>query len=264
MCLNCRRTSSLATHDPCRTQNKRTINELVRLLIASGVTQRRCAQLLSVDKKTIARKVLFLGRMAELQILEMNHKHPPAAEVQFDELETFELSKKLPLSVVILVKKNRHILGIETAQMPCRGKLAKASREKYGRRKDTRRMARKRLFRRVSQSVRPDVVIESDQNPHYPSDVKTEFPQAIHVTYKSRNAKACGFGELKEGAHDPLFPLNHTAAMFRANLACLARRTWSTTKREFGLRARMMIYAAYHNEIIAQQEEKKLGRLTAA
>jgi hypothetical protein len=40
-----------------------------------------------------------------------------------------------------------------------------------------------------------------------------------------------GQGELKRGGFDPLFSLNHTAAMFRDRLKRLSHRTWCTTKR---------------------------------
>ena len=97
--------------------------------------------------------------------------------------------------------------------------------------------------------------IFSDQNPHYEPDVKKHFPEALYKTYKGRRGCVVGQGELKSGGFDPLFCLNHTAAMLRANMNRLFRRTWCTTKTVFGLEDHIAIYARAHNERI-------LGKLT--
>jgi hypothetical protein len=60
-----------------------------------------------------------------------------------------------------------------------------------------------------------------------------------------------GQGELKRGGFDPLFSLNHTAAMFRDRLKRLSRRTWCTTKRPDRLQLLLDLYAWYHNELLA-------------
>jgi hypothetical protein len=93
-------------------------------------------------------------------------------------------------------------------------------------------------------------LIKSDSNPHYPSDLKRFFPKARHAAFKGRRATSSGQGELKKGKYDPLFSLNHTCAMFRANVSRLVRKTWVTTKRSDRLRAHLLIYAEYHNEKI--------------
>jgi hypothetical protein len=56
-----------------------------------------------------------------------------------------------------------------------------------------------------------------------------------------------GLGELKDHSFDPLFAINHTLAMLRANLARLARRTWVTTKKASRLEEFIQIYAGFHN-----------------
>ena len=40
-----------------------------------------------------------------------------------------------------------------------------------------------------------------------------------------------GQGELRDKRFDPMFALNHTCAMLRANINRLFRRTWCTSKR---------------------------------
>ena len=57
-----------------------------------------------------------------------------------------------------------------------------------------------------------------------------------------------GQGELKRGGFDPLFALNHTAAMYRDRIKRLSRRTWCTTKRADRLQLLVDLYAWHHNE----------------
>jgi len=97
----------------------------------------------------------------------------------------------------------------------------------------------------------------SDQCPRYPGLVKKLFPQATHETSKGRRGCVVGQGELKAGGWDPLFALNHTAAMFRAHVSRLFRRTWNTTKKPAHLAAHMTLYVAHHNYHVLL----KLGRI---
>jgi len=59
-----------------------------------------------------------------------------------------------------------------------------------------------------------------------------------------------GQGELKRGGYDPLFSLNHTAAMIRANINRLFRRTWCTSKRIDRLEGHLLLYTDYHNRVL--------------
>lgn len=93
-----------------------------------------------------------------------------------------------------------------------------------------------------------NVVIKSDENPHYPPLIRELFPRGEHLRYKGRRGCVVGQGELKRGGFDPLFSLNHTAAMFRANVNRLFRRTWCTTKKREALTAHLALYSLYHNQ----------------
>ena len=57
---------------------------------------------------------------------------------------------------------------------------------------------------------------------------------------KGEKAAITGQGELKKKQRDPLFSINHTLAMLRANINRLVRRTWCTTK----------IYMDVHNTLV--------------
>jgi len=168
-------------------------------------------------------------------------------------METFEHSKLKPLSITLAVTKPRQILGAFVASMPAKGLLAKKAVEKYGRRKDERKKSLHALFKTLKPIVSKTALFQSDQNPHYPKVLTEHFPEATHLTVKGLRGCVVGQGELKATSWDPLFSLNHTAAMLRANMNRLFRRTWCTTKTPQGLRDHLALYIDFHNQLLVKQ-----------
>jgi transposase-like protein len=250
-CRSCGFVFSAATFQECYRQKKRKINPRVYELLCSGVSQRRCAKILKVTRRTVVRKFLFLAAKARFENLKILMHARAVTEVQFDDLETFEHTKMKPLSVTLAVEKStRRILGFKVAQMPAKGLLARKARKKYGPRPDHRAEARRRLFEKLQYVVHKNALFESDNNPHYPPDVKKYFPEAIHQTVPGARGAVVGQGELKKLTFDPLFTLNHTFAMLRANINRLFRKTWCTTKLPGRLDDHIELYVHYHNNVI--------------
>jgi transposase-like protein len=250
-CITCGRGFSFATFSSCYRQNKRHVNFHLGRLFASGMSQRRAAIILKLNRITVVRKFLFLAAESLKNFEFENAASPTAVRIQFDDQETFEHTKMKPLSITLAVEyKTRRILGFEVARMAANGPLAARSMKKYGRRPDERLRARSRLFSKLKTLVEPKALIESDQNPHYPQTVKKFFPDAIHKTYKGQRGSTTGQGEIKRIKFDPLFSLNHTCAMTRANINRLFRKTWCTTKRPDRLFAHLCIYADFHNSTL--------------
>jgi transposase-like protein len=248
-CLDCKRTFSEASRDVCFAQKKRHVNHPLWMLLVSGVSLRRVSKILRISRTTSARKLLFLGQVAKRELRESLQHRPRLECVEFDDMETFESSKCKPLSISLAVESGtRRILGFEVSQMPANGPLAKKARRRYGPRRDQRLRGRKRLLRLVRKLSKRNVVIKSDENPHYPPLIRELFPRGEHLRYKGRRGCVVGQGELKRGGFDPLFSLNHTAAMFRANVNRLFRRTWCTTKKREALTAHLALYSVYHNQ----------------
>jgi hypothetical protein len=250
VCLKCGRSFSSGTLLSCYRQKKRKLNHSLELLLVSGVSQRRAAVLLRTNRKTVVRKFRFLATQARakqcewLKTLETN----PVKSVQFDDLETSEHTKCKPLSVVLAVEpKSRKVLGFQVSQMPAKGHLSALAQKKYGHRPDHRVHGWNTLFSSLKPVVAPNAHWLSDENPHYPRHLKLHHPSAHHNTTPSRRGCVAGQGELKRIGFDPLFSLNHTCAMLRANLNRLFRRTWCTTKTKQGLIDHLSIYVHYHN-----------------
>jgi hypothetical protein len=229
-------------------QKKRQLNYKIWLSLVSGVSQRRTAKILRTRAITVANKLKFLALHARLLNLKNRKSRELIENLQFDDLETFEHTKLKPLSVTLAVEKEtRFIVGFEVSRIPAKGLLVKRSLKKYGHRRDERSDGRSRLFRKIKTCVSPAATIQSDQNPHYPESVREFFPKANHVTVKGLRGCVTGQGELKATVFDPLFSLNHTCAMLRANINRLFRKTWCTTKKSQGLIDHLEIYVLFHN-----------------
>lgn len=221
-------------------------------LLCSGVSLRRAARILRVNRITVVRKFRFLAgqcRIAHSEFL-TQFERAKLPEIVFDEMESFEHTKFKPLSIALAVTPERKILFTQVAQMPAKGLLAAHSRKKYGHRKDERPRALRAMFAELQKIVRPDAVFRSDKNSSYPYFLQERFPTARHETTKGGRSAIVGQGELKKLGWDPIFSLNHTAAMFRANMNRLFRKTWCTTKTIRGLADHLALYTHYHNEIL--------------
>ena len=160
-CLRCNHTFSEACKDPAYHQNKRWLNYKVFIGFTSLNSIRRMARTYHTTRKTIARKLEFLGICSKKKHRkELKTPAYQANHIQFDEIHTIEHTKCKPYVVSVAVcVESRKILGMVGATAP-----------------------------------------------------------------------ASGQGELKKAGKDPLFCINHTFAMLRANINRLIRKTWCTTK----------------------------------
>ena len=251
-CQVCKRSFSQASSSSCFRQKRRNLNAPLRLLLVSGVSQRRAARILHANRKTIVRKFLFLALRSELRqrhfVDSLRHRQSKISAIQFDEMESFEHSKCKPISIpLVVLPKQRKILALDVCQMPAKGPLASLSRRKYGPRPDERAGAARQLLSLLREALAEHPEVLTDQKPQYPFWLAQALGPVEHRQVEGRRGCVVGQGELKRGGFDPLFSLNHTAAQIRANVNRMFRRTWCTTKRRDRLRAHLMLYADFHN-----------------
>ena len=262
-CKLCEKHFSSSTFRPDYFQKKRRINPTLKLLLCSGVSQRRAAKILHVNPKTVVRRFRYLGeqdRIRHREWREETYGKKKLDYIQFDDLETAEHTKCKPLSVSLAVDpKTRKILSFKVSQMPAKGLLARTSIRKYGYRKDERAKGWNEMMREIIPYVTKTAIFKSDENPHYPKYLFAHHPDAKHETVKGGRGSISGQGELKKLKFDPLFALNHTCAMLRANLNRLFRRTWCISKNKRGLVDHLSIYITYHNEVLTHGASTGLG-----
>lgn len=249
-CRHCKKRFSAATFsDEYHLQHRRITPDIKRYLV-SGVSQRRVALLLKISRVTVARRFAILkdrARASQLDFLE-SLKKTPVKEVQFDDLVTIEHTKMKPLTVSIAVNSaNRAILGAKVGRIPASGLLAQKSREKYGKRPSEHRKTLMALFKEIHHSIDKEASFRSDEHPLYPSVLKKFFTNVSHEKFKGGRGCIAGQGELKKLGRDPLFYINHTCAMLRANINRLIRRTWCSTKSPEKLQWHLDIFIDYYN-----------------
>ena len=208
---------------------------------------------MNLNPKTVARKLIFLAQQARKRHqswLKM-FEHVKIDHLQLDDLITSHHTKLKPLSVTVVVNaKTRHILGLQVGTIPAFGKIAKLSRKKYGKRKNQLPQNLDTLWENLKPIVAPEAVVESDEHHLYGKFIHRHHPHVHHQQHKSYPAAVAGQGELKRKARDPLFRINHTLAMLRANINRLFRRTWNTTKKVSCLTDHLWVYVSFHNRFL--------------
>ena len=271
-CRQCLKTFSAVTSAADYRQKKRHLNGKLYHLLVSGVSMRRAAWLTRVNDKTVARRLVYFGKIADLHQSRMLKSLSAVEHVHFDDMESSIHTKLKPVSMPLAVSHpTRLILSFDVVSMPAKGHLAEISRKKYGPRADHRRLGWKTVLEDLRPVIAGSAVITTDSHSDYPGMIQKHLINPLpapgpslsikHIRTKSRRACVVGQGELKRGGHDPLFSLNHTAAMLRANVNRLFRRTWCTSKRIDRLRLHMAMYRTWHNELILAKLEHRTPRL---
>ena len=250
-CKNCKTRFSSATFSDFYRQKKRRINSTLLRLLASGISLRRAAMELKVHRITVEKKLPFLAaRCRRSNRAYLKTLKGRIHNIQIDDLITKENSKLKPLSVTIAVDENRRtILALEVSQIPAFGYLSKMAVKKYGERKDRHFEGLTKVFQAIAPIVSTEVLVKSDEHQRYPGFVSAYLPKAKHQTFKSERGCIAGQGELKKVQFDPLFVVNHTCAILRANINRLVRKTWCTTKNVFRLKDHLDVFMYFYNQI---------------
>lgn len=255
-CSVCLKKYSATTSTLEHKQKKRRMNLVIRNELASGISLRRCARNLNLHRTTIARKLDYLAKKARLNhhdFLSSIQDHSIKL-IQFDDLITSEHTKLKPLAIsVVIDPKKRLILGAKVSEIPAFGHLAKLSRNKYGKRKNEHPKNLDELLGKLVPIISSEAKFQTDEHKRYPEIISKHFENAIHETFPSKRASVAGLGELKIKSYDPLFMINHTLAMFRANINRLFRRTWCTSKSEEKLQNHVDIFVNFFNEMILEK-----------
>lgn len=256
-CQNCNKSFSTATFKPCYRQHKRRINNLLRKVLCSKVSQRRAALILEIDPKTVAHRVRYFGIEGRKYLATLSTTVRGLRHAMFDEMQSSEHTKCKPVAIpMVTCPKTRMILAVGVASMPAQHPLVEISLKKYGPRADDRAEAIVKVLDAVKDMLVEDAILTTDMAPRYPEPIAMVLPQVIHDAHKSRKARTAGQGELKKIGFDPLFNFNHTAAMVRDGVGSLVRKTWGNTKLRERLYDRLAMYAHFHNTVLLPRLEK--------
>lgn len=252
-CKTCHKRFSSESLKLEKYHKKRRINYPLFKLLASGVSQRRAALLLGVSRRTVEKKLPYLGKKYKQKnkVFLERYFSQKTSSILLDDLITKENSKLKPLSVSIAVDdKSRIMLGAKVSQIPAFGHLSKIALKKYGYRKCHHKEGLDALFQEIAPYISQCTLVKSDEHRRYPEVIRRYFSDAVHEQFKSERAHVAGQGELKKGGFDPIYGVNHMCAMLRANINRLIRKTWCTTKDPKRLSDHLEIFMFFYNTIL--------------
>lgn len=245
-CKACHSVFSSHTNLETYRQKKPKLNQEIFKWYCSGLTQRRLAVVLKINRKTVARKFLFMAskarRIHEAYIASGEFK---TSYIQFDEMETHEHSVLKPLSIAIAVRANTgEIIEAQVAQVQLKGAKTTKSFSKYGYRENQTAAVIEDVLKAIKQVSKRNTALYTDGDTSYPALMKKFIP---NIDYKPMKNSLKGISDERRNKNDPLWRINHIAAKMRNDLSRLARKTWTTTKKIWALQAHIDLYIAWNN-----------------
>jgi hypothetical protein len=243
-CKACGKTFSNQTFSDDFRQHRQDINRMLPRLLCSGVTMRRSAWILECSYNTVRSRLPWLADKARAaHEAALASGDLDTSYIQFDEMQSFEHSAAKPLTIALAVRaKTGQILSAKVGRIPSHGHLAAKGKALYGWTKNESAKACLGALRQAGRVAKPDVTVACDKATPYPSYVAKALPKRLSPRVKAQAARGGAGGDF-----DPLFKLNHKCAVIRSDLACMARRTWATTKKRGRLQDRLDLFIAVHN-----------------
>ena len=228
------------------------------------VTQRQSARTLGCKRAAVALRLRLFSvhcRTFHRQQLDLAlAKGPLHGRFQLDELETFEHNRRLaPVTAPALIDAHSYfIVHTATGDLPARKPLSELNQEKLAMRERARGkrysescFAVKRCWGKLDRltASRPVISVTTDRKTAYASSLRKRFGGRLQHTRVSAKEP--------RGYNNPLFPVNHTFAMFRDGMSRLVRRNWATTKITRELRHHLWTWMTWRNFVRYITNENK-------
>jgi len=255
-CKTCGRGFSRQTFRADYRDHKPHLNARVVELLCSGIGLRQAARVVGLTRRNLEEKARKLARHARRLDLNLKARARPGPtsafqELHFDEFETYETRRNTrPLSIAVVIESaSRLLIAAIAAPIRPRGRMTKQRRAaieledaRFGPRRDRSRLACRSALRRAAR-LRPwcsRVVLRTDE--------KTTYPQLAAEAFADRRLEHhCTPSVEPRDEHNPLFPINHTEALFRDLMGRLRRESWLVSKRRTFLNLHLALYGAWRN-----------------
>ena len=256
-CKECGKYFSSHTFRSTYRQKAPYLNRRIFSLLCSGMTQRRIAKELCCNRKTVARKFLFLSLKAKAtHALNLRSGVLACREAQFDEMESFEHTRLKPLNIALAVTGDgKAIIDARVGSLSYKGRLAPLAFKKYGHRKDTSKMARREVLHSLNQSLGhcPSGHVITDAKSSYRKEIKAilghrKFLVHLEIANQRKQHSFATRPLIRKNLNDPMFWLNHIASRIRHDLSRMMRKVWTTTKKDWALQAHLYLFIAFYNQ----------------
>ena len=263
-CLSCGRWFSEQTFKVNQRLKRPEIDLQVYDDFISKVTQRQSARTIGCNRKAIALRLRLYGvhcRSFHRQQLELALANKRLhGRYQLDEAETFEHNRRLaPVTAPVLIEAHSYfIVHAATGDLPARKPLSPLNQLKLelrelerGKRTSESRFAVKRCWSKLDKLTRSavEILVTTDRKTAYASSLRQRFGGRVrHTRISSKEPR---------GYDNPLFPVNHTLAMWRDGMSRLVRRNWATTKIARELRHHLWVWLSWRNYVRYITNENK-------
>ena len=256
LCLECRRTFSTQTFRVDYRLRKPQLNRSLFGLFVSKVTHRQAARVLGCSRATVAHRLRLLGQHCKSfhrsRLARAAKERGLVGTFQLDELETFEHSRRLaPVTVPVLIERSSYfVVSLETAALPCRGRLSESDRRRKAERERIHGVRKSGSRRAVAECLRTLAAAHAEsETVEIQTDRKTTYRPLLARQFGSRLVHRRHSSRDKHDYNNPLFPINHTLAMMRDGISRLVRRTWAASKLRERLERHAWIWIAWRNYV---------------
>ena len=217
-------------------QRKPELNKKVMALYCEGNTLRGIGRLLGISYNTVVAKFKFMANLArERHLKALQEGEIKTKYVQFDEMQTFEHTKKKPLGIELSIRpKTGQILAAKVCRIPMGAVTASPKAKAEYAKQTNRKQGMSEMLIETSKALNPSYSVLSCDGLY----------QNVTMAKKICDNSLI---ETHVNDHAGMWRLNHTCAKLRHHLSRLVRRTWATTKKMDRLQMHLDLFIACQN-----------------
>jgi len=251
-CRSCRRNFSRQSFRLDYRDRRPECNVQLFQLLISGCGLRQSGRIVRLSSHGVQHKFRKVARALRQLNRNLLRRLPGAGHRTFllDEIETFEHSSILRLTVPVLIERESlAVLAVDVGpirRVPRRGSRRQRwlSRHElnHGRRCDRSRACVRRVLGRLRRLWgQRRGLLQTDEKALYGALLRRTWPETPALAHETTPSR------LPRTVFNPLFPINLTDAMLRHNNGRLHRRSWLVSKQGKHLRSQLEVFMAYRN-----------------
>lgn len=234
-CKSCQRTFTKRNESINYRHRKQHLREKIRVLYCEGMSLRAIGRALNLHRNTVTKYFLENANRAwSNNMRRLREGGIVTTYVQFDELETFEWTKKRPLGVQVSIRvKTGEIIHTKVCKIPVKALSVSKDYINKWNKKVNRRPAIAEMLWNTKHALNKDFATIVCDGARLPAKVAQDvfFDKQFNVVATlSRNKK-----------------IDLTFLKMRQDISRLRRRTLATTKHRRYLQKHLDLYTDYHN-----------------
>jgi transposase-like protein len=235
-CKDCNVTFTINTDKNTYLQKRPDLNKQIYLHYCEGNTLHGIARLLGITYKTVVRKFKFMAHIArELHLKNIEEKNIITTYVQFDEMESFEITKTRPLGIELAIRpKTCEILSAKVCRIPMKAhSVPYEEKQEY------------RVITNQEQCI-TEMLLETAKCLNENTSTLACDGDSSNIRLAKEICTESNVVSYVRG-YNELWKLNHVCAKLRHHISRLTRKTWATTKKMERLQMHLDLFIAYQN-----------------